>query len=171
MLLLAVVLVFQCLMMGQVLLGFPLNKSAMLNNRNALSARFVMITVKSVFHLCDSSRNLLLAAGTPIPFYLTDTGYLLRCCYYYRTAWQHMVRKHRGKAEILKFYPKKWNEIIVHNLHTNKLDVCKYRILRDLSRELEGKTLLQHIAICFMPRIFISSKVRKNENIYHMRAN
>lgn len=50
---------FQCLMMGQVLLGFPLNKSSMLNNRNALSARFVMITVKSVFHLCDSSRNLL----------------------------------------------------------------------------------------------------------------
>lgn len=82
-----------------------------------------------------------------------------------------MVRKHRGKAEILKFYPKKWNEIIVHNLHKNKLDVCKYRILRDLSRELEGKTLLQHIAICFMPRIFISSKVRKNENIYHMRTN
>lgn len=61
MLLLAVVLVFQCLMMGPVLLGFPLNKSAMLNNRNALSARFVMITVKSVFHLWDSSRNLLLA--------------------------------------------------------------------------------------------------------------
>lgn len=61
MLLLAVVLVFQCLMMGQVLLGFPLNKFSMLNNRNALSARFVMITVKSVFHLCDSSRNLLLA--------------------------------------------------------------------------------------------------------------
>lgn len=59
MLLLAVVLVFQCLMMGQVLLGFPLNKSSMLNNRNVLSARFVMITVKSVFHLCDSSRNLL----------------------------------------------------------------------------------------------------------------
>lgn len=56
-----------------------------------------------------------------------------------------MVRKHRGKAEILKFYPKKWNEIIVHNLHKNKLDVCKYRILRDLSRELEGKTLLQHM--------------------------
>lgn len=125
-----------------------------------------------MYFICVTAAEIcFLPPGTPILFYLTDTGYLLRC-YYYRTAWQRMVRKHRGKAEILKFYPKKWNEIIVHNLHKNKLDVCKYRILRDLSRELEGKTLLQHIAICFMPRIFISSKVRKKwEYISHASLN
>lgn len=168
MLLLAVVLVFQCLMMGQVLLGFPLNKSSMLNNRNALSAKFVMITVKSVWQQQKSASCLL---EHPFYFILQTLGIFTVRCYYYRTAWQHMVRKHRGKAEILKFHPKKWNEIIVHNLHKNKLNVCKYRILRDLSRELEGKTLLQHIAICLMPKIFISLKVRKNENIYHMQTN
>lgn len=84
-----------------------------------------------MYFICVTAAEIcFLPAGTPILFYLTDTGYLLRC-YYYRTAWQHMVRKHRGKAEILKFYPKKWNEIIVHNLHKNKLDVCKYRILQN----------------------------------------
>lgn len=122
-----------------------------------------------MYFICVTAAEIcFLPAGTPILFYLTDTGYLLRC-YYYRTAWQRMVRKHRGKAEILKFYPKKWNEIIVHNLHKNKLDVCKYRILRDLSRELEGKTLLQHMF--HAKNIYIIKSEKKWEYISHASLN
>lgn len=72
-----------------------------------------------------------------------------------------MVRKHRGKAEILKFYPKKWKEIIVHNLHKNKLDVCKYRILRDLSRELEGNIYKTYSHLFHAKNIYVIKGEKK----------